>query len=62
MKMSWNDSLSDPATLTSLFVCPKCQRARRVEMKTPVALADGLSTVTLVCDSCGLSTVETCRD
>ncbi len=44
------------------MICHKCQKAMRIEMRTPVALTEGASTVTLTCNECGVSIVETCRD
>jgi hypothetical protein len=34
----------------------------RLEMKTEVVLSDHLCTVTLVCERCGTTLVETCED
>lgn len=52
----------DAAPLASFLVCDRCQTPRRIHMKTPVALADGVCTVTLVCDPCGTARIEVCTD
>lgn len=57
-----SDSVFHAPPLASMLVCNKCQRLRRIEMKTPVALTDGIVTVTLVCDPCGITIVETCNE
>lgn len=47
--------------IATLLICAGCQGAMRVELKTPVALTESISTVTLVCSGCGRTIIENCQ-